>query len=249
VPSGSEAPDKDKTAIAQRAIGTRSDTADDDNLGIALQVLVAGGHGKVAMRLLDLLATDGHRALGLIRNPDQAGDLEELGAEAVIADLEREDITQAVAGADAVVFAAGAGPGSGPERKRTVDLGGAVKLIEAAQANGIKRYLMVSSMGADNPTAGSERMRPYLDAKAEADAALQASGLDYTIVRPGGLTDEAGTGLVDVAPSLGRRGSIPRDDVAATLGACLHIDATIGQTFELLSGDTAIEEALSGLSG
>jgi len=228
-------------------MGTRSDTADDDNLGIALQVLVAGGHGKIAMRLLRLLAADGHHALGLIRNPDQAADLEELGAEAVIADLEREDITSNVAGADAVVFAAGAGPGSGPERKRTVDLGGAVKLIEAAKANDVKRYLIVSSIGADDPTAGSEQMRPYLEAKAEADAAVQESGLDYTIVRPGGLTDDEGTGLVDAAPSLGRRGSIPRDDVAATLLACLKTDATIGQTFELLSGDTPIEEALSSL--
>ena len=212
-----------------------------------MQALVAGGHGKVAMRLLRLLAADGHRALGLIRNPDQAGDLKELGAEAVIADLEREDIGAAVAGSDAVVFAAGAGPGSGPERKQTVDLGGAVKLIGAAKANGVKRYLMVSSMGADDPTAGSEQMRPYLEAKAAADAALQASGLDYTIVRPGGLIDDAGTGLIDAAPSLGRRGSVPRDDVAATLRACLEIDATIGQTFELLSGGTPIEEALSSL--
>jgi uncharacterized protein YbjT (DUF2867 family) len=216
-------------------------------LEIAMQVLVAGGHGNIAMRLLRLLAAEGHQALGLIRNPDQAGVLEELGAEAVIADLEREDITDAVAGADAVVFAAGAGPGSGPERKQTVDLGGAVKLIEAAQANGIERYLMVSSMGADDPAAGSDQMRPYLEAKAEADAALQASGLDYTIVRPGGLTDEPGTGLVDLAPSLGRRGSISRDDVAATLRACLQVDTTIGRTFELLSGDTPIEDALSSL--
>jgi uncharacterized protein YbjT (DUF2867 family) len=246
-PSGSVAPDRDRTAIAPAAMGTRSDTADDDNLEIALQVLVAGGHGNVAMRLLRLLAADGHRALGLIRDPDQAEDLEELGAEAVIADLEREDIRATAAGADAVVFAAGAGPGSGPERKRTVDLGGAVKLIDAAQANGVKRYLMVSSMGADNPAAGSEQMGPYLEAKAEADAAVQKSGLDYTIVRPGGLTDEAGTGLIDAAPSLGRRGSIPRDDVAATLLACLGTDATVGQTFELLSGDTPIEEALSSL--
>jgi uncharacterized protein YbjT (DUF2867 family) len=216
-------------------------------LEVGLVVLVAGGHGKVAMRLLRLLAADGHRARGLIRNPDQADDLEALGAEPLIADLEREDITGAVAEADAVVFAAGAGPGSGPERKRTVDFGGAVKLIEAAKANGIRRYLMVSSMGADDPSRGSEQMRPYLEAKAEADAALQASGLDFTIVRPGRLTDDAGTGLVDVAPRLGRRGSIPRDDVAATLQACLETDATIGETFELLSGETSIQEALSRL--
>jgi uncharacterized protein YbjT (DUF2867 family) len=228
-----------------RRSGVGLATGFDDNLETGLQVLVAGGHGKVAMRLLRLLAADGHRACGLIRNPDQAGDLEELGAEAVIADLEREDITTAVAGADAVVFAAGAGPGSGPERKRTVDLGGAVKLIEAAQANGIRRYLMVSSMGAGDPTAGSEQMRPYLQAKAEADAALEASGLDYTIVRPGGLTDDPGTGLVRVGTDLA--GDIPRDDVAAVLLAVLETPSTIGKTFELVSGDTPVAEAVRGL--
>jgi uncharacterized protein YbjT (DUF2867 family) len=212
-----------------------------------LEVLVAGGHGKVALQLLRLLADEGHRARGLIRNPDQAAELEVVGAEAVVADLEREEITAAAAGADAVVFAAGAGPGSGPERKRTVDLGGAVKLIEAAKANGVRRYLIVSSMGADDPASAPEQMRPYQEAKAEADAALRASGLDYTIVRPGRLTDEAPTGLVEAAPSLGRRGEIPRGDVAATLLACLGIEATIGKTFELLSGEHPIDEALARL--
>ena len=214
-----------------------------------LEVLVAGGHGHVALRLLRRLAERGDVARGLIRNPDHADDLERLGARPVLADLEHEDITAAVAGADAVVFAAGAGPGSGPERKRTVDLGGALKLIEAARANGIRRYLMVSSIGADDPAAASEQMRPYLEAKAEADEALQASGLDYTIVRPGRLTDEEGTGLVEVAPGLGRRGAIPRDDVAATLLACLDIETTIGKTFELLAGETPIQDALSRLTG
>ena len=201
------------------------------------------------MCLLRRLAERGDVARGLIRKPDHAADLERLGAQPVLADLEHEDITAAVAGAAAVVFAAGAGPGSGPERKRTVDLGGALKLIEAARANGIRRYLMVSSMGADDPAAASEQMRPYLEAKAEADEALQASGLDYTIVRPGRLTDDEGTGLVEVAPSLGRRGAIPRDDVAATLLACLDIETTIGKTFELLAGETPIQDALSRLTG
>lgn len=211
-------------------------------------VLIAGGHGQVALRLLRLLADRGDVARGLIRNSDHAADLEEIGAEPVLADLEREDITGAVAGADAVVFAAGAGPGSGPERKQTVDLGGAVKLIEAAKVNGVSRYLMVSSMGAGSPDAGSESMRPYLQAKAEADAALAASGLAYTIVRPGRLTDDPGTGLVEAAAELGRRGSIPRDDVAATLLSCLAVESTIGQTFELLSGETPIDEALTALA-
>src|SRR5919198_4774180 len=146
-----------------------------------MDVVVAGGHGKIGLRLLRLLAARGDRARGLIRKPEQADDLEQAGAEPVICDLEREDdISQHVSGANAVVFAAGAGPGSGPERKRTMDLGGALKLIDAAKATGVSRYLIVSSMGAADPSGGSEQMRPYLEAKHEADEALAASGLDYT---------------------------------------------------------------------
>jgi uncharacterized protein YbjT (DUF2867 family) len=171
-----------------------------------------------------------------------------VGAEPVLADLEREhDIAGAVAGADAVVFAAGAGPGSGPARKRTVDLGGALKLIDAARAAGIRRYVMVSAMGAADPAAGSEAMRPYLEAKHDADEALRASGLDFTIVRPGGLTDEPGTGRVAAAERLGRRGTIPRDDVAAVLAAVLAAPNTIGVTFELLAGETPIDAAVAAL--
>jgi uncharacterized protein YbjT (DUF2867 family) len=148
-----------------------------------------------------------------------------------------------VAGADAVVFAAGAGPGSGPARKRTVDLGGAVKLADAAKALSVRRYVMVSSIGAENP-AGGGAMQPYLEAKAEADAYVVASGLDYTIVRPGSLTDDPGTGLVTVTRTLGNRGRVSRDDVAAVLAACLSTPATIGVTFELFAGETPISEAL-----
>src|SRR5918996_3395678 len=162
-----------------------------------MDVAIAGGHGQVALRVLRLLAERGDRARGLIRNPDHRGDVEATGAEPVVADLEADDdIAAAVAGADAVVFAAGAGPGSGPERKQTVDLGGAVKLIEAAMANDIGRYVIVSSMGAGDPPPGDETFAVYLRAKHDADEALAASGLDYTIVRPGGLTDDPGTGLI-----------------------------------------------------
>ncbi len=212
-----------------------------------MDVLVAGGHGKIGLRLLALLAGDGHMARGLIRDPAQAADLEAVGAQAVIGDLERDDVSAQVAGADAVVFAAGAGPGSGAERKRTVDLGGAVRLIEAAQAGGVRRYVIVSSFGAGDPSSGSEAMRPYLEAKAEADAALAASGLDYTIVRPGGLTDDPGTGLIDAAQSLGRRGHVTRDDIAATLVETLRADNTIAKTFEVLAGDSPIAETVRGI--
>jgi uncharacterized protein YbjT (DUF2867 family) len=212
-----------------------------------MDVVVAGGHGKIGMRLLRLLAERAQRARGLIRNPDHATELHNVGAEAVLCDIEqRDDISDCVRGADAVVFAAGAGPGSGPERKRTVDYGGAVKLIEAAKKNGIERYVIVSAISADRPEVWSEPMVPYYEAKRDADRALLESGLSYTIVRPGGLTDDPGTGLVKVGTDL-EPGEIPREDVAATLLAVLETPSTIGETFELVSGDTPIEEAIRAL--
>jgi uncharacterized protein YbjT (DUF2867 family) len=209
-----------------------------------MDVLVAGGHGKVGLRLLARLAGRGHRARGLIRNPDHAPDLEAVGAEPVLCDLERDDPGPHVAGADAIVFAAGAGPGSGPERKRTVDYGGARKLIDAALEHGVRRYLMVSSMGTDDIEHAQEAMRPYLQAKADADRDLRASGLDWTIVHPGSLTDDPGTGRVTIAPRIGRWGDVPRDDVAAVLAECLDVPGTIRAEFELISGDTPIPEAV-----
>jgi uncharacterized protein YbjT (DUF2867 family) len=213
-----------------------------------MDVLVAGGHGKIALRLLRLLAAEGHRARGLIRKPGQAADLEALGAVAVLGDLEADaSLAGYVEGADAVVFAAGAGPGSGPERKRTVDLGGAVKLVDAALAVGVRRYVMVSSIGADRPDAASGGMRPYLEAKAEADRYLMASGLEYTIVRPGSLTDDPGTGRVRLSTELGGRGDVRRDDVAAVIAEVLDALNTIGVTFEVFSGDRLVVEAVRSL--
>jgi len=212
-----------------------------------MDVVIAGGHGQIALRLARLLSARGDRVRALIRNPAHTGDVEEAGAEAVVFDLEgSDDLTPVVAGADAVVFAAGAGPGSGPERKRTVDLGGAVKLIDAARAAGVRRYVMVSSIGADDPAGGGEAMRPYLEAKAEADAALAASGLDFTIVRPGPLTDDPGTGSVRVGEDVGRA-AVTRDDVAAVLASVLDEPRTVGRTFVLVGGDTPIATALSQL--
>jgi uncharacterized protein YbjT (DUF2867 family) len=214
---------------------------------MGVEVVIAGGHGQIALRLARLLTVRGERVRALIRNLDQASDVEAAGAEAVLADLEQEqDLSGAVRDADAVVFAAGAGPGSGPERKRTVDLGGALKLIDAAHATGVRRYVMVSAIGARDPAAGSEAMRPYLDAKAEADAALASSGLDFTIVRPGRLTDDRGTARVQVGERL-ERGDITRDDVAAVIVAVLDEPRTVGLTFDVVQGETPIPQALAQL--
>ena len=212
-----------------------------------MDVVVVGGHGKVAQRTLRLLAERGDRARGLIRDPDQAADLEAVGAEAIVCDIERKELTEHLAGADAVVFAAGAGAGSGPERKRTVDFGGAVKAIEAAKENGIARYVMVSAIGVTDPESWSDQMRPYYQAKADADAELERSGLDYTIVRPGGLSDDPGTGRVEIAPSLGRHASIARDDVAAVLVEAIGAENTIGGSFDLLQGEAPVAEAVRSL--
>ncbi len=212
-----------------------------------MDVLVAGGHGQIALLLHPLLTGRGDRVRALIRDPAQADDVRAAGAEPVIGDLEgADDLAPLLAGVDAVVFAAGAGPGSGPERKRTLDRDGAVKLMSAAQAARVDRYVMVSAMGAASPPGGDDVFAVYLRAKAEADAALARSGLDFTIVRPGRLTDDAATGRVRVGPRLDR-GAIPRADVAAVLAGVLHAPSTIGATFDLVSGPTPVADALAAV--
>ena len=210
-----------------------------------MNVVIVGGHGKIGMRLAKLLAARGDSPRGIIRKTEQADDLEKIGAEPIVLDIENVEIDDAVAGSDAVVFAAGAGPGSGPARKLTVDYGGAVALAEAATTHGIKRYLMVSAIGANHPERWSDEMEPYYDAKAKADKYLEESGLDYTIIRPGRLTDDPGTGKVSLDG--GGSGSVTRDDVALVLAESLRADNTIGKAFDLLGGETPVAEALAAL--
>jgi len=219
-----------------------------------MRVVVAGGHGKIALILEGLLAARGDSVAGLIRNPAQSDDLRTAGAEAIVLDLENATVAQVaehLTGADAVVFAAGAGPGSGIDRKATVDRDAAILLADAAETAGVSRYLMVSAIGADrrpSEDAGDPVFAAYLQAKGAADDAVRArDALNSTIVRPGHLTDEAGTGRVRVAQSTGR-GSIPRADVAAILVALLDAPTTAGVTFELISGDTPIADAVTGQS-
>ena len=211
-----------------------------------MKVLVAGANGQVGRHIVRLLAERGHEAHAMIRDETQASEIRDLGGEPIVADLEGE-VAHAVEGCNAVIFSAGGGPGSGPEKKETVDRQGAVKLSEAAREHGARRYVMVSAMGAADPESGSEEMQPYLFAKAHADQTLQESGLDYTIVRPGKLTDEPATGMVEAAVSLGRRDEIPREDTAQVIVAALDKENTFGKIFEVLSGDTPVEEALDRL--
>ena len=211
-----------------------------------MRVVIAGGHGKIALELTRILDERGDQVRSLIRNPDHAEEVREAGAlEAITCDLEHDDadrVAEAVGAADAAVFAAGAGPGSGPERKESMDYGGAVKLIEAARHNGIGRFVMVSSMGADSDHAGDEVFDVYLRAKGRADDAVRESGLDYAIVRPGMLTDDAATGKVAAGESV-ERGEIPRADVAAVL-AVLVGDREPAREIEIVSGSTPIENVL-----
>ncbi|MEA2167757.1 MAG: hypothetical protein QOF76_1057 [Solirubrobacteraceae bacterium] len=211
------------------------------------RIVIAGGHGQIARLLYPLLLARGDTALGIIRNPEQEAALTALGAQPILCDMEREsDLGPFVNGADAVVFAAGAGPGSGPERKQTVDLGAAVNLMNACMAKGVQRYVMISAIGAADPDAGSEEMQPYLWAKAEADQFLESSPLADTIVRPGRLTDDAPTGHVSVGDDVGRD-DIARADVAAVVAACLQLDQTIGKSFNVVRGLISIENALKSL--
>lgn len=215
----------------------------------AVRVAIAGGHGKIALRLAKVLSQRGDEVVALIRNPDHADEVRQAGAEPAVVDLEHandDDVAQAIAGCDAVVFAAGAGPGSGSARKETMDYGGAVKLIAAAKQAGVSRYVIVSSMGANPNEPGDDTFSVYLRAKGRADDAVRESGLDTTVVRPGSLTNDAGTGRVRLDESL-PHGQVTRDDVAAVLVAVLDSPNTIGRTVDLIGGDTPVAEAVAAI--
>ncbi|MGW1376524.1 NAD(P)H-binding protein [Streptomyces sp. NPDC002446] len=219
-----------------------------------MRIVIAGGHGQIALRLERLLAKRGDEVAGIIRRPGQAGDLLAAGAEPVVCDLESssvEDLARHLDGADAAVFAAGAGPGSGIERKDTVDRGAAALFADAAETAGVRRFVVVSSMGADRePPEGTDPVfAAYLRAKGAADADVRArAGLDWTILRPGRLTDDSGTGLVTLAEDTGR-GAVPRDDVAAALLELLDEPGTVGRTLELISGEVPVADAVRAVAG
>ena len=214
-----------------------------------MHVVIAGGHGKIALRLTARLAARADIVTSLVRNPDHRADVEQAGGRPVVVDLEAttvDDLAPILSGADAVVFAAGAGPGSGAARKDTVDRAAAVLLAEAARAAGVHRYLLVSSTGVDDPPrpGTDEVWAAYLAAKKAAEEAIRASALAWTILRPGALTDDPGTGRVLLAPPPVPPAEVTRDDTAAVLVALLDTPATAGKILELRAGDTDVDEAV-----
>ena len=217
-----------------------------------MRVVIAGGHGQIALRLTKILAADGHEVVGLVRNPAHEADIAAAGGEAAVLDLEKADLDSVVAvlsGADVAIFSAGAGPGSGTERKQTVDKGAAVLLAEAAERAGVRRHLQVSSMGADNfgELDPNDQFTIYLQAKKAAEDDLRSRDLDWTVVRPGALTNDPGTGKVLLDDKTGY-GRISRDDVALVLAGLCSNPASIGRTLELIAGDTPVDEALNNLA-
>ncbi|MFJ8537507.1 SDR family oxidoreductase [Streptomyces sp. NPDC093591] len=217
-----------------------------------MRIVIAGGHGQIALRLEQLLAARGDEVAGIIRKAEQSDDLREAGAESILLDLESasvEEVAEHLRGADAAVFAAGAGSGSGAARKDTVDKGAAVLFADAAVRAGVRRFVVVSSMGADPKHEGDEVFDVYLRAKGEADEYVRGlDALDWTILRPGMLTNDAGTGLVRLEAHTGR-GPIPRDDVAAALAELLDTPATAGLTLELISGSAPVSVAVKSVAG
>ena len=218
-----------------------------------MHVVIAGGHGKIGLRLAAVLAGRGHVVTGLVRNPDHRADVETAGATAAVVDLESASVDELAAhldGADAVVFTAGAGPNSGVARKDTVDRAAAVLLADAARQAGVRRYLLVSSTGVDAPPApGTDEVwAAYLVAKKAAEDAIRDTDLDWTILRPGRLTDDPGNGKVLLAAPPVERGDVTRDDTAAVLAALLEAPGTAGRVLELREGDTDLLEAVTRVS-
>ncbi|MDE3722369.1 MULTISPECIES: NAD(P)H-binding protein [Nocardiopsis] len=215
-----------------------------------MRIVIAGGHGKIALRLAGLLAARGDEPVALIRNPDHSQDVVDAGAEPVVIDLEQATVTELaekVMNADAVVFAAGAGPGSGATRKDTVDRKASVLTADAASLAGVRRLIQVSAIGVDNPLPADsdEVWAAYVEAKRAADADLRERSveLDWTILRPGRLTDEPGTGEVSLGEKV-ERDSVTRDDVAAVIVALLDEPGTVGRVLNLVNGETPVVEAV-----
>ncbi|MFC5712611.1 SDR family oxidoreductase [Thalassorhabdus alkalitolerans] len=211
-----------------------------------MRVLIVGANGKVARHSLrHFKDSDKHEAVAMIRKEEQASELKELGAaETVIADLEG-DISHAFNGIDAVIFAAGSGPHTGADKTVLIDLWGAIKTIDEAKKQGVNRFVMISAINVDDPEEAPEKMRHYVVAKKLADDHLKASGLDYTIVRPGPLTNDDPTGQLLIEEKIGHRnGEITRGDVGHVVFETVDKENTHHKVFEILNGEALLEEAI-----
>ncbi|MDC7723664.1 SDR family oxidoreductase [Priestia megaterium] len=210
-----------------------------------MKVLVVGANGTTGKQVVEKVANSKqHEAYAMIRDEKQADALKKLGANVVLGDLE-QDVSDALRGMDAVIFAAGSGGNTGDEKTIAVDQNGAKNIIDEAKNQGVKRFVMLSSMGTDAPEQGPEGLQLYLRAKAIADEYLKQSNLQYTIVRPGTLSNDQATGKIDINNDIEDKSqAIPRADVATVLVECLNEEATIGKTFEMLAGETEIEQAI-----
>ncbi|WP_224269397.1 SDR family oxidoreductase [Haloprofundus salinisoli] len=209
-----------------------------------MRILIAGSHGGVGKRATDLLSGSDHEVRAMVRDEKQVPEMESYGVETVVADLRSDDdVERAVRDCDGILFAAG----SSGEDVEGVDRDGAIRTIDAAETFGASRYVMLSAMNADEPESSPDALGDYLEAKAAADEYLRESDLEHSVVRPGALTDEEGTGRIAAREKLDERGEITRDDVAETLVTAFEADNTVGRTFEILAGDDPIETALENL--
>ena len=213
------------------------------------KVAIVGAHGQIGKLIIKHLRAQGLEAIGIVRKPEQLSQMEALGADPVLVDIENasaQELANGLKGADAVVFAAGAGGGSTAERKHTVDYAGSVLLAQAAQLAGIRRYVQISAIGVDEPLKPDTDpvWKAYVEAKRDADIELRKSGLDWTIIRPGPLTDDAATGLITLNEHAGR-GEVTREDVALVVVAVLQTPSSIGKQWELRGGDTPVRDAVT----
>jgi len=215
-----------------------------------MNVLVIGANGQVGQKVVKALADSKHEATAMVRKEEQVEKLKQLGAAKVVLGNLEKDFSDAFEGVDAVIFAAGSGGSTGADKTLTIDLWGAVKAARYAEEKGVKRFVQLSSIGSDNPDAGGEEMKPYLVAKRTADDLLQNTGLDYTIIRPGALTNGEGIGKIELSEGgfSSREGrSITRADVAHLLVGVLERDKTHHKTVEVLQGEKPIGDALDSL--